>query len=200
MVLVAVISLILGVVCGQFFFTEQMIQVCSSLADGTLYLLMFAVGISVGLNKQVFRRLREYHIKILIIPIGIVAATIAGGFLASLLCGLPFREGVPVACGLGWYSLSGVLLTNLAGAKIGALAFLSNLMREILSFLSIPFVAKHFNHYTAIAPAAATSEDTTLPMLMKYTSEEVVLMAVFNGVLCSALVPVLIRFFFEVLP
>lgn len=200
MVLVAVISLIFGVVCGQFFFTEQMIQVCSSLADGTLYLLMFAVGISVGLNKQVFRRLREYHIKILIIPIGIVAATIAGGFLASLLCGLPFREGVPVACGLGWYSLSGVLLTNLAGAKIGALAFLSNLMREILSFLSIPFVAKHFNHYTAIAPAAATSEDTTLPMLMKYTSEEVVLMAVFNGVLCSALVPVLIRFFFEVLP
>lgn len=200
MVLVAVISLVLGVVCGQFFFSEQMVQACASLADGTLYLLMFAVGISVGLNKQVFRRLGEYHIRILIIPIGIVAATIAGGFLASALCGLPFREGVPVACGLGWYSLSGVLLTNLAGAKIGALAFLSNLMREILSFLCIPFVAKHFNHYTAIAPAAATSEDTTLPMLMKYTSEEVVLMAVFNGVLCSALVPVLIRFFFEVLP
>ncbi len=200
MVIVAVISLILGVVCGQFVFTQEAVDFCSVLADGTLYVLMFAVGISVGLNKQVFRKLREYHLKILIIPIGIVAGTIAGGFLGSWICGMPFKEGVPVACGLGWYSLSGVLLSDLAGAGVGTLAFLSNLLREIFSFLSIPFVAKHFNHYSAIAPAAATSEDTTLPMLMKYTSEEVVLMAVFNGVLCSALVPVLIRFFFEILP
>ena len=49
--------------------------------------------------------------------------------------------------------------------------------------------------YAAIAPAAATSEDTTLAMLIKYTNEEVVVMAVFNGVLCSAMVPILIRFF-----
>lgn len=198
MVLVAVISLTLGIVCGQFVFTEEIVAFCASLADGTLYLLMFAVGIGVGLNKQVFRKLREYHIKILIIPVGIVIATILGGFVASMLCGLPFQEGVPVACGLGWYSLAGVLLTNLAGANVGTLAFLSNLLREMLSFFMIPFIAKHFNHYAAIAPAAATSEDTTLPMLMKYTSEEVVLMAVFNGVMCSALVPILIRFFFEI--
>ncbi|MDO4295586.1 MAG: lysine exporter LysO family protein [bacterium] len=199
MVLVAIISLLCGILCGQLLFSPQMTEVFALLADATLYLLMFAVGISVGLNKQVFRRLREYHFKILVIPFGIVVATIAAGFLASLISGLPFYEGVPVACGLGWYSLSGVLLTNLAGAKVGTLAFLSNLLREIFSFLSIPFVAKHFNHYTAIAPAAATSEDTTLPLLMKYTSEEVVLMAVFNGVLCSAVVPVLIRFFYAFL-
>ena len=46
-----------------------------------------------------------------------------------------------------------------------------------------------------IAAAGATSEDTTLPMLVRYTSEETVVFAVLNGILCSALVPVLISLF-----
>ncbi|MEG0319096.1 MAG: LysO family transporter, partial [Niameybacter sp.] len=70
---------------------------------------------------------------------------------------------------------------------------------EILSFMLIPVIAKYCNHYTAIAPAAATSEDTTLPVLIKYTSEEVVVMAVINGVVCSMMVPILINFFYNVL-
>ena len=79
--------------------------------------------------------------------------------------------------------------------KIGTIAFLCNLLREIFSFMIIPVVVKYFNGYAAIAPAAATSEDTTLPMLMKYTSGEVVMMAVLNGIICSAAVPVLIKLF-----
>ena len=80
-----------------------------------------------------------------------------------------------------------------------AVAFLGNLLREMFSFLCIPWVAKHLNHYTAIAPAGATSEDTTLSMLVRYTREEIVVLAVINGVLCSAAVPVLIRLFWEIL-
>ena len=67
-----------------------------------------------------------------------------------------------------------------------------------VSYTHLPVLARRLNFYTAIAPAAATSEDTTLPMLVRYTSEEVVVMAVFNGVICSALVPVLIRFVYHV--
>ena len=36
-------------------------------------------------------------------------------------------------------------------------------------------------------------------MLIKYTSEEVVVMAVFNGVICSALVPILTKLFYAIL-
>ena len=111
---------------------------------------------------------------------------------------MPLRDCLAVVCGLGWYSLSGVLLTNLAGATLGTMAFFSNLLREILSFLTIPFIAKHLNHYTAIAPAAATSEDTTLPLLMRCTSEDVAVMAVVNGVVCSALVPVILNLLYRV--
>ena len=122
-------------------------------------------------------------------------APLAGGVLCGLLVGCPPRLAAAVAGGLGWYSLAGVTITNLAGAELGSIAFLSNLMREIGSFFAIPLIARHLNSYTCIAPAAATSEDTTLPMLVRYTSEETVVFAVLNGILCSALVPVLISLF-----
>ena len=82
-----------------------------------------------------------------------------------------------ISAGLGWYSLSGVLLTDLISAEIGTIAFLSNILREILTFLLIPVLAKYLNGYTAIAPAGATSSDTSLSILMKYTDEEVAMMA-----------------------
>ena len=198
MVIAAIVSLILGVVCGQWLFSPDLVSLFGPISDYTLYILMFAVGISVGANKQVFRRLRQYHVKILIIPAGIVVGTVLAGFLCYLIVDMPLRDCLAVVCGLGWYSLSGVLLTNLAGATLGTMAFFSNLLREILSFLTIPFIAKHLNHYTAIAPAAATSEDTTLPLLMRCTSEDVAVMAVVNGVVCSALVPVILNLLYRV--
>lgn len=198
MVYFAVISLVLGVFCGQWIFSAELIEFCSQIADIALYLLMFAVGISVGMNKNVFKKVKQYHIKIFIIPIGIIIASCGAGIIGAWLLKEPLRDGLCIASGLGWYSLSGVLLTDLIGAKVGAVAFLSNLLREILSFFSIPFIAKHFNYYTAIAPAGATSEDTTLPMMIKYTSEDVVVISVFNGVICSAAVPLLIKFFFQI--
>ena len=198
MVFIAIFSLIAGVWCGKFVFSETLLQLFSQYSDVVLYILMFSVGISVGMNKSVFAKIRQYHIKIFLIPAGIIVGTIAGGFVCSLLLGESIGNSMAVVSGLGWYSLSGVLVTSMINAQMGSIAFLSNLLREILSFLTIPWIAKHLNHYAAIAPAAATSEDTTLPMLMKYTSEEVVVLAVFNGVACSVMVPVLTKFLFDV--
>lgn len=199
MIIAVIISLILGVVCGQWLLTPDSIQIFSSISDIALVVLMFAVGISVGANKEVFSKLKQYNLKILIIPMGIIIGSIIGGVVCAMLMGMSLNESVAITSGLGWYSLSGVLLTDLAGADVGTVAFLANLFREILAFMMIPLIAKYFNHYTAIAPAAATSEDTTLPVLIKYTSEDVVVMAVINGVVCSAMVPILINTFYNIL-
>ena len=93
---------------------------------------------------------------------------------------------------LGINGLAGVTIGNLAGARLGSIAFLSNLMREIGALFMIPYLSRHFNSYTCIAPAAATSEDTTLPMMIRYTNEETVVLSVLNGMICSTFVPVLI--------
>lgn len=199
MIKAIMISLVLGVLYARIGLGVEQVEIFSELSDIALVILMFSVGISVGANKQVFNKIKEHHIKILLIPVGIIFGSILGGIVCSKLMNMPLNTSVAITSGLGWYTLSGVLLTDLAGADIGTIAFLANLFREILSFMIIPIVAKYCNPYTAIAPAAATSEDTTLPVLIKYTSEEVVVMAVINGVICSMMVPILINFFYSVL-
>lgn len=197
MVIVAILCLLAGICCGQWLFTPEFSAVIAGLSDWILYLLMFLVGISVGLNKQAFKKIREYHLRILIIPLAITLGSAIAGILGGLVLEMPLNQTVPITAAMGWYSLSGVLMTELSGAEAGAIAFLCNLLREILSFLLIPLLAKKLSYYAAIAPAGATSEDTTLPMFVRYTSEDVVIMAVLNGAICSALVPVLTPFLYR---
>lgn len=192
MILIAAIALVLGVVVGMFFSLET-VELFSSIASVVLLALMFSVGISIGMDKLIFRKMKEMHLKVLIIPFGIVVGSLIGGAVCALILGDNLREGLGISAGLGWYSLSGVIMTDLAGAKVGSVCFMSSLFREIFSFLLIPVVAKYTNKYTVIAPAAATSEDTTLPLIMKHSGEEVVIMSVINGIICSALVPILIN-------
>lgn len=200
MVYLAVAALAAGVACGMAGLDQNAaVGLITDNKDLILYMLMFLVGISIGLNKGIIGRIREYHIKIFVIPAGIIAGSLLGGIVSGLLTGIPLNESAAIAGGLGWYSLSGVAIGNLAGAQAGSLAFLSNLLREIFSFFSIPFLSRRFNYYTCIAPAGATSEDTTLPMMIKYTDEETVVLSVFNGVICSAVVPFLISFSYQIL-
>ena len=193
MVLLALAALVLGVAWGSLGPAGTPLDLISDNSDLILYALMFFVGISIGLNKTILQKIREYHIKVFIIPFGIVVGSVAAGVVCGLLTGVGARNGAAIAGGMGWYSLAGVMLTEMAGAQMGSVAFLSNLMREMLSFFSIPWISRHLNYYSCIAPAGATSEDTTLSMMVRYTSEEVVVMSVFNGIICSAVVPVLIR-------
>ncbi|HJD21370.1 MAG TPA: lysine exporter LysO family protein [Candidatus Gemmiger faecigallinarum] len=192
MLFLALGALLLGVACGAFPAAAGVLTPLTAHTQWLLYLLMFSVGVSVGMHRGLWASIRQYHVRILLIPGGIVAGSLLGGALCGLILGYPVNLAVSIASGLGWYSLAGVTISGLAGAEIGSIAFLSNLMREIGSFFMIPYIARHLNGYTCIAPAAATSEDTTLPMLVRYTSEETVVFAVLNGMICSALVPVLI--------
>lgn len=199
MAALALACLAAGVVCGLWVFDLETSAWLTGHSEAVLSLLMFLVGISVGMGKDVFQKLRAYRLRVLLLPLGITAASVAAGFLCWPLPGLSLAEKVSVTSGMGWYSLTGVMLSGLAGARAGAVGFLSNLLRELLAFCTIPWIAKHLDHCTAIAPAGATSEDTTLAILIRCTREEMVILAVMNGVLCSAAVPFLIRFFYSVL-
>lgn len=192
MIVMMICSLILGLLYGMSGMEWNMLNVLSQNTDVILYTLMFSVGISVGMQKGIFAKIKEYHIKIFIIPLGIIVGSLAGGVLCALILEIPIGYGTAISSGLGWYSLAGVTISNLVNAELGSIAFMSNLMREMFSFILIPFLAVHFNNYTCIAPAGATSEDTTLPVMLKYTNEETVVLSVFNGVVCSLMVSVLI--------
>lgn len=192
MVLLTIAALVLGVAYGLGGLQWPVVDFLTSHTDAVLYLLMFSVGISVGMYRGLAAKIRQYHLRIFLIPAGIMLGSVAGGVLCALLLQMPWNYGAAIAGGMGWYSLAGATIGRLVGAEMGSVAFLSNLMREIFSYLIIPCIALKLNYYTSIAPAGATSEDTTLPMMLKYTNEETVVLSVLNGMICSLFVPVII--------
>lgn len=194
MVLYALIALILGIALGFSGFQPDWLLFVTSNTTAVLYILMLLVGISVGFHKGLIKQLKSNPGLLVIVPTATIVATLGAGFVLSLFTGIPSGISTAITSGLGWYSLSGITLTTLVSADIGTITFLSNLLREMLSFFSIPLISKYLNYPTAIAPAAATSEDTTLAMLIRYTDEHTAMIAVFNGIVCSAAVPILIPF------
>lgn len=196
-VVFTVLALVFGVLYGISGADSVLIFVLSQNTNLILYALMFSVGISVGMQKGIFGKIKEYHIRVFIIPAGIILGSVLGGGLCSLIFRMPVEYGTAIASGMGWYSLAGASIGRLGGAELGSIAFLSNLMREIFSFVLIPLIALKLNYYTCIAPAGATSEDTTLPVMLKYTNEETVVLSVLNGMICSFFVPILISICFH---
>lgn len=191
-IIAAIVALLIGIVVGAV----SGVGGTSALEIGSkvlLYALMLSVGISVGANRQMLAKIRTYDFRILLVPLGAVAGSLAGGAVAALFLRDSLQAGMVVAGGMGWYSLCGIVVTELMGTEMGTVAFLSNILREIVAFCLIPFLVKHLNLYAAIALAGATSEDTSLPVIMRYGGEDTVFVAVLNGVLCSALVPVVLN-------
>ena len=107
------------------------------------------------------------------------AASIAGAVLVGLLFGMPVNESAAIGSGFGFYSISAVIMRELGGAQLGTIAFLTHMLHEVLAFLVIPFAARHFGRYTAVAAGGATAMDTTLPAIARATDEETVLMAAY---------------------
>ena len=152
MVWLAVIALLGGIACGMAGLDGTLpVEMIVSNKDFILYILMFLVGISIGLNRGIISKIKKYHVRIFVIPAGIIVGSLAGGVMSGLLTGIPLGQSTAIASGLGWYSLAGVTVGNLAGAQAGSIAFLSNLLREIFSFFSIPLISRKLNYLTCIA-------------------------------------------------
>lgn len=197
MILIALGSLVLGVLFGSLLLSPDAAAGMDTLMSYALLLLLVSVGIEVGTNKIVFQKIREYHIKILVIPLGVAVGSIAGGVLLGILLGDAPNVSAAIASGFGFYSVSAVILRELGGSQLGTLAFMSNVFRELLSFLLIPIIAKYLGNYAAIAPSGATAMDTTLPAIAKSTDHETALMAVITGVVLTGLVPILVPIIYQ---
>ncbi len=194
MSLAILVVLVLGIGAG-FLLPENISAFIDSASSYMLLILLFSVGIDMGLNKEVFTRIKELGFKILLIPFGVVVGSLAGGFVTAMLTHMPVKEGLAVSAGLGWYSLSGILITEAGNPVAGTIAFLSNVFREMLTFIAVPFIASHMNYYCAIAPAGATAMDTTLGIISRNTNATIAVLSFVSGVICTLLVPVLVPIF-----
>ena len=188
------VVLVLGIGAG-YILPENISGLIDSASSYMLLVLLFSVGIDMGLNREVFTRIKELGFKILLIPVGVIIGSLCGGLLTSFAVNLSVKDSMAISAGLGWYSLSGILITEAGNPVAGTIAFLSNVFREMLTFIVVPFIASHLNYYCAIAPAGATAMDTTLGIISRNTNATVAVLSFVSGVICTLVVPVLVPIF-----
>jgi uncharacterized membrane protein YbjE (DUF340 family) len=165
-------------------------------SEYTLYLLMFLVGIGIGADERSFSIFRQINWKILSIPIITIVGTFVGvSFSAIFLSEMEIRDIWAIGAGYGYYSLSSIYIAELRTEALGAVALLANIMREILTLVLTPLFAKYFGKLAPISAGGATSMDTTLPIITKYTGHEYAIISVFHGTVLTILVPIIVTFF-----
>lgn len=186
---------VLGFVIGRF------VPLLASLTGERLttwfvYVLLFLVGIQLNKNTGSLKA-TLLHPETLILPAGTVVGSLAGGAVVALLFGLPVFKGMAVGSGFGWYSLSGVIISDLGDQVLGSAAFLSNIMRESVALLTIPLFGTTRFPRIGIGIAGATSMDVCLPLVQKSCGTRWVPLSVTNGAILSLLVPLLVPLFYH---
>ena len=165
----------------------------SNLASYALYLLVFAVGIGLGADIKAFRIVRDMHVKILAVPLLIVAGTFAGAVAAWMaLPGMSLRDSLCVGLGFGYYSLSSILIENSGNSALASVALMANIMREVTALLGAPLLARYCGGLSTVGAAGATAMDTTLPVIARFSGERCAVIAVFSGMTLTLLVPFLV--------
>lgn len=192
MTILVIMSVVLGAVLGRWLLPVEYMGQLDSLTTIALCLMLGGIGIELGSQKETWRRLRSLGWRIVLVPFLVAAGSLGGAAVAGLLLGMPLKEASAVGAGFGWYSLSGVLLSQIYSVEAGALAFLTNVMRELIAIVLIPVVAVRLGSLAAVAPGGATTMDTTLPLIARSTDADTTVIAFVNGAALSAMVPVLV--------
>ncbi len=188
----------LGVVLAVFGQIPEFL-LADDISKWILYGLLFFVGIQIGSSKNMFAAVKRFGFKIALVPVATTVGTFAGVALVSVL--LPERslsDCLSVGAGFAYYSLSSILISEFRGAELGTVALLANIMREFIVLVFTPWMVKYFGKLAPICAGGATTMDTTLPIITKYSGSDYVVVALFHGMIIDFSVPLWVSFFLSI--
>lgn len=177
---------------GHFHFFHQ----DNDLLFYLLHFLMFLVGVTISQQKQCFHTLCSQKYVLLLIPLGTILGTLLGcGMISLCMKGYTLSECLVVGSGMGYYSVTSVLISKYASAELGTVALLANIFREIITLLFAGVMAKTLGDLAPIAAGGSTTADVTLPVISHYVRQKFVMIAIFHGIFLDFCVPFLVTFF-----
>lgn len=194
--IIIVCFFVLGTVVGANGWAPLWLIDGGTLSFCALCALMFFVGMGVGGDTEVLKSIRKINPRLLLLPLVTVAGTLAGVTAAGML--LPERrlaDCLAVGSGFGYYSLSGIFITEYRGAELGTVALLANIAREIITLLCAPLLVRCFGRLAPISAGGATTMDTTLPVITRTSGNRYIMLSVFHGFIVDFSVPFLVTFF-----
>lgn len=160
-----------------------------------LWLLMFLVGLSLGSDSQVGELLRSIRVNMLLLPLATTLGTFSGCALLAIFLSWGLWDCLAVGAGFGYYSLSSIFITQYKGADTGTVALIANVLRELFTLLFTPLLVRFFGPPAAIVSGGATTMDTTLPIITRYSGNAWVLPSVIHATLLDFSVPFWVIFF-----
>ncbi len=169
-----------------------------------LYCLMFQVGLSIGCDEKIKDILLSIRPRLLLIPAATILGTLIGSALISLVISRwSVFDCLAIGSGFAYYSLSSILITELKeaslgvqmAAELGTIALMANIFREIITLLCTPLFVKCFGRLAPICAGGATTMDTTLPVISRYSGKDMVFISIFHGILIDLSVPLFVSFF-----
>lgn len=189
-------SVIIGIVIGGFckYYNYEVdhdkLDLYSNIA---LLALIFIVGLQLGSAKY---RLRDVFLnrEALVISLLFTLSCLLGGVIVSFIIDMNLWKTLALSSGMGWYSLTSVVITKTYGALDGSLVFFVDMARELLALILVPILMKKYR-CTAITFPGATSLDCSLPIIQKAGGTGVVGLAISFGFLANLYVPVLLILF-----
>ena len=186
-----VTTVVAGMGIGYFVFSGRSTAWCGTIIDVGLYILLFLVGTDMGQQGNVLQDIKDAGFKVLLVPGAVVIGTLLFSFAAGFLLPLQIKETVAAGAGFGWYSLAPTLLAPYS-LTLSAIAFLSNVLREIFSIIAIPFVSRSIGYLECVSLPGAAAMDTVLPVIVGATHERITVYAFLSGLILSLLVPILV--------
>jgi uncharacterized membrane protein YbjE (DUF340 family) len=180
-----------GVLLGQFLDPEWF--AVDTLSEWALMLLLLLIGIQLRNSGMQLRQilLNPWGLSIALV---VMVTSWGGGLVGAWLLNMPLSHGLAFSSGYGWYSLSGILISDQLGPVMGSAAFLNDLARELVAIMMIPALMRRHSS-CAIGYGGATAMDFTLPVLQRSGGVAIVPVAIVSGFILSLTAPVFILAF-----
>ena len=195
------VFVVLGILCGHFLVNrifddyDVFVKLSSMTINIGLSTLLFLVGFDLGYEESGMGDFKSAGIKIAFFPIATIVGTLIGGVIASFLMPVTMRESLAIASGFGWYSLAPVIIMDAGHVTASAISFLHNVLRELLTILFVPLIAKYVGYIEASCVPGAPGMDICLPIVERSTNGTIAIYSFINGAVTSALVPILVSIF-----
>ncbi len=189
--LIILFFFVAGLILGIFRIIPEGI-ISSNVSFFVLCGLMFSVGFSLGHQPETIKQFRHIPARTLLLPFTTMVGTFVGAILIGFFFTHTLTETLAVSSGFGYYSLSGILITQYKGAELGTIALLANIFREIITLVFAPQMVRYFGRLAPIAAGGATTMDTTFPIIVQTSGKEFAIVSVYSGFVLDFSVPFLV--------
>ncbi|MFW1858446.1 lysine exporter LysO family protein [Acinetobacter defluvii] len=156
----------------------------------TWYLLLVFMSL-IGLDLAYSPLDRSWlNWKILLVPVGCIIGSILGAVVCSfMISNISLKDLIMLSQGYGFYSMTGIVVTELKNAHLGSIALINDLFREIFAILLMYMIGWRYPR-SAISSAGATAMDVTLPMVKQACGNDFIPHAMVSGFILSVLAPI----------